>query len=125
MLWPCLQLTPAARGRIAVHAPDAHCWYDLPSQLNIPSEVHGPDSPPVLELEPELELEAEPVATAEAAADFGAELAAGFAEVAMTLVTKPVGDEVLLVNAAAELESGAPVAVKGKTDRAPAALDGA
>ena len=33
----------AGQGLIAVHAPDAHCWYCVPMQLNIPSDVQGPD----------------------------------------------------------------------------------
>lgn len=34
---------PPGRAFIAVQAPDAHCWYCEPMQLNMPSEVQAPD----------------------------------------------------------------------------------
>ncbi|KAJ4423878.1 hypothetical protein N0V82_001462 [Gnomoniopsis sp. IMI 355080] len=42
VLRPCWQVVPAGKACIAVHAPDAHCWYLLPTQLNSPSSVQVP-----------------------------------------------------------------------------------
>ena len=70
---------PAAKGLNFVQAPLAHCWYELPTQLNMPSEVQGPDRPP--EVEPEL---AEPV-PAGAGTDAATE-AVGTAEVRTAVV---------------------------------------
>lgn len=53
---PCLQVVPPGSACIAVHAPDAHCWYFEPMQLNMPSEVQAPDLP-----EEEEEPPSEPV----------------------------------------------------------------
>ncbi|KAJ4393736.1 hypothetical protein N0V93_002951 [Gnomoniopsis smithogilvyi] len=42
VLKPCWHVVPAGKACIAVHAPDAHCWYLLPTQLNSPSSVQVP-----------------------------------------------------------------------------------
>lgn len=60
-----MHVVPAATGWTTDHAPLAHCWNDVPPmQLNIPSEVQGPESPPELELPVLLEGESAPVAAA-------------------------------------------------------------
>ena len=41
--WPVVQNVPGAMGWTTDHAPEAHCWKELPAiQLNWPSGVQGP-----------------------------------------------------------------------------------
>lgn len=79
---PCLQVVPPGSACIAVHAPDAHCWYFEPMQLNMPSEVQAPDLLPEEEEPPSepVELpEPEPPPVGERVAD-GAGLVVAEAE---------------------------------------------
>lgn len=113
---PCWQVVPPGRACIAVHAPDAHCWYCVPMQLNMPSDVQGPDlpedeeEPPSEPVElPEPEPEPPPVGervadgaglvVADAEADVSAEVDAG-AEADSVAVGADMDPE-----SAAELES--------------------
>ena len=49
---PVEQLVPPGSACIAVQVPDAHCWNEVPSQLNMPSSVQEPLRPPEPEPEP-------------------------------------------------------------------------
>lgn len=78
---PCLQVVPPGSACIAVQAPEAHCWYFEPMQLNMPSEVQAPDLPPEEDEPPsepvELpEPEPEPPPVGERVADADAEVSA-------------------------------------------------
>lgn len=66
---PCWQVVPPGRAFIAVHAPDAHCWYCVPMQLNMPSDVQVPDLPEELPSEPVEFPEPEPPPDGERVAD--------------------------------------------------------
>lgn len=103
-----MQVVPPGRAFIAVQAPEAHCWYCEPMQLNMPSEVQGPDlaedEPPPAEPVELPEPDPEPPPVGESVAD-GAGLVA---EVAETVAKSEVVAEVV---AAADDEMAAdPVA---------------
>lgn len=109
---PCLQVVPPGSACIAVHAPEAHCWYFEPMQLNMPSEVQAPDLPPEEDEPPsepvELpEPEPEPPPVGERVAD-GAGLVVADAEVSAEVDAGAEAEEEDSVaagsDAAAELE---------------------
>lgn len=117
---PCWQVVPPGRACIAVHAPDAHCWYFVPMQLNMPSDVQGPDlaeeeeppSEPVELPEPEPPPVGERVAdgaglvVAEAEADVSAEVDAGAEEEAESVAAGGAAEaESVAVGADMEAES--------------------
>lgn len=109
---------PPGRAFIAVQAPEAHCWYCEPMQLNMPSEVQGPDlaedepSPaePVELPEPEPEPEPEPPPVGERVTD-GAGLVVVVAEVAGTVAKSEVVAEAVAAADEEVVESAAVGAV--------------
>lgn len=112
---PCLQVVPPGSACIAVHAPDAHCWYFVPTQLNMPSDVQAPDLPEAEEEPPsepvELpEPEPEPPPVGERVAD-GAGLVVADADVSAEVDAGAEAEEEESVaagsDAAAELEPSA------------------